>query len=500
MKIKTALIVFNVAFWALLILMFLATIFAGLGPVLNYYVYAPLTFIFVIVTTFIVYRKDPPPATETDEKEANAVEEGLPPTPPRKKERIEWIDDLKVLLICLVVVGHSAVSIMGFGAFLTLGTIPADPDNTNVVPVAQTTYYDAVFWSCFFLLKPAIVPLFFFVSGFFSGMSRQKYGRSGFLKKTFMRLGPPALLFWLVVNPLNSYLGYALVKPEGMTYAYSPGQAATWFLTWLMVFNCCYAYMDIEGLDGSMEVPTFGKVVKIGLIVGLMQGVAGILGILSGGSFAEMPLLPIGDGYFNALGYATGILAFTNGWLNKDYQVDKGLIKKSKIYVICASLLTIILCFACYAPTSPINEGVIGVPGLGVLVLSVGLFLPLGPYCPSVWIVILNAFRGDTSVAADETAKGRKCPALFKFMSGAAFAVFLFHYFFVTLYTYSFIEILDVTQGIDIKFVNSTATADTALGNGNEFAGFAFVATLSLVSAFLFGGLLKMIPGVGNFM
>ena len=85
-------------------------------------------------------------------------------------------------------------------------------------------------------------------------------------------------------------------------------------------------------------------------------------------------------------------------------------------------------------------------------------------------------------------------------MSGAAFAVFLFHYFFVTLYTYAFIEILDITQGIDIKFVNSTATADTSLGNGNEFAGFAFVASLSLVSAFLFGGLLKQIPGVGKFM
>ena len=525
MKLRKALICYSVAFWALLIVMFLAQLFAGAGPIVNFYVYSPLTFLFVIVTTFIIYPAVPPPAinsdndNDNDDEEGNVAsaqeKEGIPPTRriERKKERIDWIDDLKVLLISLVVVGHSAVSIMGFGAFLTLGTIQAGSDDTNVVPDNTTNYYDAVFWCCFFLLKPAIVPLFFFVSGYFSAASRTKYGRSNFLRKTFWRLGPPAILFWLLINPLNAYLGYALVRPEGMTYAYSPGQAATWFLTWLMVFNCCYASIETDDSEESsvMEVPNFRRLVKIGLLVGLLQGLAGILGVFSGGAFAEMPCLPIGDGYFNALGYAAGVLARTNGWLNKENEFDETLVSKSKRYVLVSALLTIILCFVGYAPVSPLSESVAAVPGLGVLVLSVVLFLPLGPYCPCVWIVLLNSFRGGTSsssggqesAAEDESGNKRsekKCSSLRKFLSGAAFSVFLFHYFFVTLYTYAFIEILDVTQGIDIEFVNSTATADTALENGNEFAGFVFVASLSLVSSFLFGGLLKQIPGVGKFL
>jgi hypothetical protein len=516
MNVRKALICYNSAFWALLILMFVAQLLAGAGPIINFYVYAPMTFIFVIVTTFIIYPAVTQPTINSDDEEGNGEnpqeEEDvaiLPPPRTERRERIDWIDDLKILLISLVVVGHSAVSIMGFGAFLTLGTIQAETDDTEVVP---TTYYDAVFWCCFFLLKPAIVPLFFFVSGYFSAASRLKYGQSKFLRKTFWRLGPPAIIFWLIVNPLNAYLGYVLVRPEGMTYSYSPGQAATWFLTWLMVFNCCYASIETEDVDGSiMEVPTFRKVVKIGLLAALLQGVAGVLGVFSGGAFAEMPCLLIGDGYFNALGYTAGALARTNDWLNKDNAIDENLVLKSKRYVIVSALLTIILCFVCFAPVSPLTESVGEVPGLGVLILSLVLFLPLGPYCPCVWIVVLNSFRGETSSppegqdssAEDEREKRRsdkKCFALTKFMSGAAFSVFLFHYFFVTLYTYAFIEILDDTQGIDIKFVNSTSTADTALETGNEFAGFAFVASLSLVSSFLFGGLLKQIPGLGKYI
>ena len=518
MKLRKALICYNLAFWALLVVMFLAQILAGAGPIVNFYVYPPMTFLFVIVTTFIIYPAVPPPTTNNDDEEGNgenAQEKEETTTPPTtgtrtvRKERIDWIDDLKIVLISLVVVGHSALAMTGLGAFLTLGTIQAETDDTEVVP---TSYYDAVFWCGFYLLKPAIVPLFFFVSGYFSATSRLKYGQSKFLRRTFWRLGPPAILFWLVMNPLNAYLGYILVRPEGMTYSYSPGQAATWFLTWLMVFNCCYASIEIEDFDGStMEVPTFRKVVKIGVLAALLQGVAGTLCIFSGtGAFAEMPCALVGDGYFNAIGYAAGALARTNGWLNKKNVFDESLVLNSKRYVAVSSLLTIILCFVCYAPFSPLSES-IGA-GLRLIILSAVLCLPLGPYCPCVWIVVLNSFRGETkssslerqeSSAEDETETRRsdkKCFPLIKLMSGAAFSVYLFHYFFVTLYTYAFIEILDDTQGIDIKFVNSTRTADKALGDGNEFAGFAFVASLSLVSSFLFGGLLKQIPGLGKYV
>merc|ERR1712176_785941 len=109
---------------------------------------------------------------DTEEAQEDAVV-----TPPSaKKARIDWIDNLKVLLISLVVFGHSAIVFAGFGAFLSFGTVDSETDNTEAVPDNQdnlpTSHYNAVFYSGFVLLKPAIVPLFFFVSGYFSAASR----------------------------------------------------------------------------------------------------------------------------------------------------------------------------------------------------------------------------------------------------------------------------------------------------------------------------------------
>ena len=54
---------------------------------------------------------------------------------------------------------------------------------------------------------------------------------------------------------------------------------------WLMVFNCCYALMDVdkEGMIGGkgLEQPTFRKVLMIRLLVSLLQDFAGLLISLS---------------------------------------------------------------------------------------------------------------------------------------------------------------------------------------------------------------------------
>jgi hypothetical protein len=270
---------------------------SGIGPVINFYVLAPLTFAFSIVTTFCLLPPQPSPEEEERVEEGNNEEQPMigeveHPAQTRSKQRIVWIDQLKVLLICLVVVGHSAVSIMGFGAFLSLGSFDEQEQQEDIAPsiTTSTFYYDAVFWSGFLLLKPTIVPLFFFVSGYFSAAGREKHGRNAFLRKSFYRLGPVAIVFWLLVNPLNSYFGFALVKPENMAFAYSPGQAATWFLTWLMVFNSCYALIDDDEFTTHVDKPAFGRIIKLGLVLAIIQGVAGALCLFSGGSFAEMPV------------------------------------------------------------------------------------------------------------------------------------------------------------------------------------------------------------------
>ena len=54
--------------------------------------------------------------------------------------------------------------------------------------------------------------------------------------------------------------------------------------------------------------------------------------------------------------------------------------------------------------------------------------------------------------------------------------------------------VLEETQGDTLEFVNGTQWS-AELPSGSLYVGFAFVAGCSVVSCFLVGGLLKLVPG-----
>ena len=56
---------------------------------------------------------------------------------------------------------------------------------------------------------------------------------------------------------------------------------------------------------------------------------------------------------------------------------------------------------------------------------------------------------------------------------------------------------LNSREVTSFQCLNSGFATQDALGDGNKFAGFAFLAILSLVSSFLVS-VLRMIPGVGK--
>lgn len=217
--------------------------------------------------------------------------------------------------------------------------------------------------------------------------------------------------------------------------------------------------------------------------------------------------LLVGDGYFNALGYVSGILANTHGWLKNAPDPDNAtLVKKSKMYVLAISCLTITICFLCFAPGWPLAS--IGTHPAGILLVSLVLFLPLGPYCPFIWIVWLDTFQQRQFTlegsANDVVPENRRTlhMTVKKLMSEAAFVVFLIHYFLLTMYTFLFMKVLEDMQDCTFHFVNSTVTAeiDPPLTDREKFTAFFFVSCLSLISAFLLAMVIKAIPGVGNFL
>ena len=176
------------------------------------------------------------------------------------------------------------------------------------------------FWnSCvlvgFCLFKPVVVPMFFCIAGYFSPPSLDKKGPHAFVKKNFMRLGVPFFVFWLILNPLMYTMSYALVDPvynvtknsnwehtqwRDASYSYFPNSPHTWFLLWLLVFQCGYA--TLEGPPLLMDkVPTFQFLATRLTGTAVMQLVAGLFCLFGGSTLglAEMPMLSPGDGFFN---------------------------------------------------------------------------------------------------------------------------------------------------------------------------------------------------------
>ena len=104
----------------------------------------------------------------------------------------------------------------------------------------------------------------------------------------------------------------------------------------------------------------------------------------------------------------------------------------------------------------------------------------------SVWLLALDLFQ-------------RRCDratAVSRFAAGAAFAVYLVHYYAVTGFAYAWALILEQAEGIDVTFVNSTQSQADIGGGANLYLGWLFVAVASVTSSFAVGGLLKRVPGL----
>ena len=481
MRTKKAFCLYLSVTWLLLLVVVAAGILVGAGNAAGWCV-APLSMVFVLLVTFGGERCGWLPRATVGVEGTAPPDNSTPPVTggdaplieaPQRPPRLHWLDNAKAILITMVVIGHSATEFMGSGAFLGF----APPQPTWFMPLAL---------SGLALLKPLVVPLFFLISGYFSAAGLASKGRPAFLRASFWRLGPPYFLWWLVVNPANSLLAYALAQPTQAAFSYFPSSAATWFLSWLLVFQCCYALLD--GVPTLAAPPSWSLLACISLGVAAVQLLASVACAVAGSTlgFGEMPMGgPGGDGFINALGFVGGVLARTNGWLAQP--IPPRLLVPSRRYALVVGAAVLLFFFLTTSPRGPSSEAPsAGGAELWWYALFFALQLPLGPYAVSVWLLALDLFQ-------------RRCDratAVSRFAAGAAFAVYLVHYYAVTGFAYAWALILEQAEGIDVAFVNSTQSQADIGDGANLYLGWLFVAVASVTSSFAVGGLLKRVPGL----
>jgi len=143
-----------------------------------------------------------------------------------------WADNLRVLVIAVVVVWHTVIAYLGGTGWYYLDRTTSKAWAAAITPAWVIAGF-------------ALGPLFL-VAGWFSARSLAHKGAGGFARTRLLRLGVPLIVFIFLINPLASYLGNlrgarhpSLADYLGGTYGAGP----LWFVAALLAFSLAYALL-----------------------------------------------------------------------------------------------------------------------------------------------------------------------------------------------------------------------------------------------------------------
>ncbi len=228
------------------------------------------------------------------------------------KNKIQYINHIKVLLTILVVLHHAAITYGAPGGWYY-------QQKTTLLavrfPMAILTATDQSFF----------MGLFFFLSALFVESSYQKKGAAKFLGDRLKRLGIPLVFYSLILSPILNYMvehygnGQHYSFIEYMSgYHHWVDFGVLWFAAALLIFNLVYLlFKTVPALkiNLSYQLPSTGWLLGAGLLLGLVSFLTRLL-FPTGWSWQ-----PLGFqlGYFPQyiVFFIVGIIASKNDWLNQ---------------------------------------------------------------------------------------------------------------------------------------------------------------------------------------
>ena len=195
-------------------------------------------------------------------------------SPVQKQPRLLYIDNIRILLICLVITTHAAIT---FGAQGSWYYTVADADPVAEVVLTVVTALNQTFFMGFFFLISA-----YFVPGSF-----ERKGTSRYLRDRLIRLGIPLVVWVVVISP---FLGYTVATHVyGSTGSFTEfyaghflpfrgfGLGPMWFIFTLLVLDVGYAAWQAvrnnpPAVKGSSPAPQpwFASIALFGLALGIL--------------------------------------------------------------------------------------------------------------------------------------------------------------------------------------------------------------------------------------
>jgi peptidoglycan/LPS O-acetylase OafA/YrhL len=236
-------------------------------------------------------------------------------TPIQAKPRLDFIDNLRWVMIVLVVSMHAAVTYSHLGGWY----FKEDPK-----PGQLQTLFFAYYQMG---LQAFFMGFLFLIAGYFVPKAFDRKGSGKFLSDRFVRLGIPSLFYMLVIHPFTVYLllhDYYKIHASPAaaylvflkTFRWVGSSGPMWFAVALLIFCAIYALVRVARRQTPANqfeapLPTHTQVVGLVLVMGLCSFLVRIVQPM-GTNILNMQLC-----YFSQyiLLFTVGIIAYRRNWL-----------------------------------------------------------------------------------------------------------------------------------------------------------------------------------------
>ncbi|MFC1485595.1 acyltransferase family protein [Candidatus Latescibacterota bacterium] len=257
-----------------------------------------------------------------------------------EKKRMLYVDNIRILLITLIMLLHVAITYGAPGDWYYHETLFEDLD---LIP--------GIVYALFNMTVQAFALGFFFmISGYFTPGSYDRKGTGPFLRDRMLRLGIPLMFYILTIHPIIDFTRDVVVRGRDISVAglgvYTDkwaefGTGPMWFVAALLIFNIFYVMWRrlTKSTDPSVShsgsVPGNGKMIVFALAVGIMSFIVRIW-LPVGWSFETLGFqFPHFSQYISM--FIIGLVAYRGNWF-------EGLTDAKGIRWGMVTVLLIVLC------------------------------------------------------------------------------------------------------------------------------------------------------------
>lgn len=223
----------------------------------------------------------------------------------KSRQRVQWVDNLRVVLIAGVVVLHTATGyVVDFAGFYYDDERDASGILSSLVTVPAAL--GGLFW-----LGP-----FFLVAGWFSARSLARRGPGGFVRTRLLRLGAPLLVFVLFLQPFTDWLGN--IHQERGSFLFYLRQTEVgpmWFVAALLAFSVVYGLLRrLRPAPESSRLPRLGVLLLAMVTIAVTSFAVWQLWFVTDEMFLNLKVPEWPQG---AVLFALGVHAAEAGWVDR---------------------------------------------------------------------------------------------------------------------------------------------------------------------------------------